>query len=328
MLSPPADLDASELVRALASWGLTAPRLDYLPVGFGSHHWRAKDGDGAVSFVTVDDLLATFRDADDADAAFSALERAYGAAAALRDEAGLEFVVAPTYNRDGGLMRRLGRRYSVSVAPFVEGAASAFGDYETADERRAVAVLVGRLHAAGAQIGVAAGVDDVGIPSRAALSDALSALDRRWTTGPFAEPTRTLLAARAAEVASRLREYDDLAATVRATSSSWVLTHGEPHRGNVIVDERGARYLVDWDTTLVAPRERDLQLVLDDELTGWDEYRSVAGDGVLDARAIDLYRRRWTLADIAGFVALIRRPHDDDENTAATFTHLSGYLAR
>jgi aminoglycoside phosphotransferase (APT) family kinase protein len=59
---------------------------------------------------------------------------------------------------------------------------------------------------------------------------------------------------------------------VRESSDSWVVTHGEPHRGNVIRDPRGGVYLVDWDTTLIAPRERDLRMVLDRELTGWDEY--------------------------------------------------------
>jgi hypothetical protein len=33
--------------------------------------------------------------------------------------------------------------------------------------------------------------DDLAIPSRAALVDALEYLDRRWETGPFAEPTQS-----------------------------------------------------------------------------------------------------------------------------------------
>jgi aminoglycoside phosphotransferase (APT) family kinase protein len=42
--------------------------------------------------------------------------------------------------------------------------------------------------------------------------------------------------------------------------SDEVLTHGEPHPGNLI--QVGSRWmLVDWDTTLVAPPERDLWLL-------------------------------------------------------------------
>ena len=36
-----------------------------------------------------------------------------------------------------------------------------------------------------------------------------------------------------------------------------LLTHGEPHPGNAMLAADGWR-LVDWDTALVAPLERDL----------------------------------------------------------------------
>jgi hypothetical protein len=83
-------------------WGLRDPRLDYLAVGFGSHHWRAIDSRGTRSFFTVDDLEADFRAAPDTDSTFAALDRAFRTAALLRDDATLEFVLAPLFDRDGG----------------------------------------------------------------------------------------------------------------------------------------------------------------------------------------------------------------------------------
>jgi spectinomycin phosphotransferase len=188
---------------------------------------------------------------------------------------------------------------------------------------------VGRLHAGGKRIDPGlARRDDLLVQSQSALTDALAALDTPWTSGPLAEPARSLLAKRAQELEVALQEYDALAASVRGTSDSWVLTHGEPHRGNVIVGAEGALFLVDWDTTLVAPRERDLQIVLDEKLSGWDEYASVVGDVPLDPEALDLYQRRWELADIAIFVRLFRRAHEEDENSLAAFGHLRRYLDR
>jgi spectinomycin phosphotransferase len=53
MLTEPRDLDRSELEQALADrWGLRDPQLDYLAVGFGSHHWRATDSRGTRGFAT------------------------------------------------------------------------------------------------------------------------------------------------------------------------------------------------------------------------------------------------------------------------------------
>lgn len=116
MRSPPADLVLEHLAAALAEgWHLRPALADYVPEGGGSHHWKVTGEDGLVRFVTVDDL-------DDKDwlggtreAVSGGLGRALGTAAALRDRAGLDFVVAPLAARDGGLLRRVDDRYTVCV---------------------------------------------------------------------------------------------------------------------------------------------------------------------------------------------------------------------
>ena len=105
-------------------WGLQDPQLDYLAVGFGSHHWRTVASDGTRSFVTVDDLEADFRTTPNTDSALAALERAFRTANVLSDSAALEFVLAPLPDREGKVMRRLSDRYAVTVSPFVDGTSS------------------------------------------------------------------------------------------------------------------------------------------------------------------------------------------------------------
>ena len=214
MLTPPKDLDLDALALALAGWGLREPRLRYLAVGFGGHHWRADAAQGRF-FVTVDDLEAGIQ-AGEGGAAFGGLERAYRTAAALRDDAGLEFVLAPIADGDGGVVRSLSARYAVSVAPFVDGASGSFGEYQTLEERERIGALLGRLHAASGVIDTGLPRrDDCGIPGRAALHEALATLGSTWHAGPFGEPARALLASRAEELEQRLRDYDLLAARVR-----------------------------------------------------------------------------------------------------------------
>ena len=70
---------------------------------------------------------------------------------------------------------------------------------------------------------------------------------RHWEVG---DTTGTRLLAR----------YDDLAALSRSRSSSAVLTHGEPHPGNSMLTS-GGWLLIDWDTALLAPPERDLWIL-------------------------------------------------------------------
>jgi hypothetical protein len=329
VLTEPRDLDRSHLKQVLEGcWGLRASQLDYLAVGFGSHHWRAVDSRGTRRFVTVDDLEAGFRVEPDTESAFAALDRAFRTAAALRDNATLEFVLAPLFDRDGAVIRRLSHRYAMTVSPLIDGESKEYGPYERPDDRRAMGAVLGRLHAATELVPTDLPQrEDFALPSRAALAEALHDLDRNWDFGPFAEPARKLLQVSAHEVERRLQEYDELAAGVREGSDSWVITHGEPHRANVIRDPQGGVHLVDWDTTLVAPRERDLQMVLDQELTGWDEYSEIAGVASLSHEALQLYRWWWELADIAVFVAGFRRPHERTEDAIASWENLVSCLA-
>jgi spectinomycin phosphotransferase len=113
---------------------------------------------------------------------------------------------------------------------------------------------------------------------------------------------------------------------VRAAPGPWVVTHGEPHSSNVILDAAGDRWLVDWDTTLIGPSERDLWMVLDDDRTGWDEYREAMGSVRLNEDALGLYRERWALAEICEYVAELRRPHEETESTRASWEVLGEYL--
>ena len=328
MFTEPEDLDRAELEAVLERyWGLRGATLEYLRVGFGSHHWRADDSRGTHRFVTVDDLEAGFQAGPDTDSAFAALDRAFRTAAVLRHEAKLEFVVAPLPDGEGNVIRRLSDRYAVTLSPLIEGESSAYGSYESLDDRRRMGGVLGRLHAATEYVPIELPRrEDFALPSRAQLVEALDDLDQPWSSGPFAEPARQLLQAGGREVERRLQEYDGLAAQVREHSDSWVVTHGEPHRANVIRDSRGGVHLVDWDTTSVAPRERDLRMVLDRDLTGWDEYVGFAGAVSLNQETIDLYRRWWDLAEIGIYTKLFRQPHERTEDTIASWENLRGYL--
>ncbi len=94
----PADLTETDLVAGLSrGWALDLRAVDYLPLGAGSYHWSAVARDGSL-FVTVDDLGSEESGRQDA---FDRLDRALTTAAALHDDAGLDFVVAPIAGTNG-----------------------------------------------------------------------------------------------------------------------------------------------------------------------------------------------------------------------------------
>jgi spectinomycin phosphotransferase len=100
---------------------------------------------------------------------------------------------------------------------------------------------------------------------------------------------------------------DDLAARLRDSGTPPVVVcHGDPHLGNLVLGEQGQVWLVDWDDTVLAPRERDLMFVLGgvlafapvtEEQQGWffDGYGPVTPDPALVA----YYQCTRALVDLA-----------------------------
>jgi spectinomycin phosphotransferase/16S rRNA (guanine(1405)-N(7))-methyltransferase len=105
-----------------------------------------------------------------------------------------------------------------------------------------------------------------------------------------------------------------------------VLTHGEPHPGNTMTTGDGL-VLVDWDTALVAPPERDLWTIAGDDTTVLAAYTAATGRTVVDD-ALECYRRSWDLTEIALYVALLRAAHDDTADVRESWHNLQMTLER
>jgi spectinomycin phosphotransferase len=298
-LNTPPRLDQGEIVAALAAgWGFRGAVVEYAALGFGSHHWIATDAGGARCFVTVDDL------SNAGDSGFARLTAAFQTARRLRDD-GLEFVVAPLPDGRGDVVRRLNVRFSIAVFPYIEGVSGRFGAYAAEQQRRDVRGLIDLLHGATGVVEDIALREDFSVAARRSLEHALTELDRPWDSGPFAEPARLLLVEIEEDLQAAFATYDELVELASADPTPWVITHGEPHAGNVIWTDDGPR-LVDWDTALIAPAARDL----------W----AVAGPSADPGFA--LYRLRWDLTEIALYVSEFRRPHDRTADTVVSWRGL------
>ena len=323
MRSLPEGIRERDVVAWLADgWGLEVDHVLYAPVGFGSYHWEVTDPAGRRSFATVDDLDVKGWLGHDRESSFDGLRAAYDTALALHRDAGLPFVVAPIPAAGGATVRRAAPRYSIALFPFVDGRAG-FGMDHTPAQRADLVRLLADLHGATEAALPVARRRHLDLPYRPQLQAALRELDRPWTGGPFSEPVRELLAGSAEELREWLRVFDQLAAEVDAAADDVVVTHGEPHAGNVLLGA-GQTFLVDWDTVGLAPPERDLWLVSRDvgELA---LYTELTGRRV-DPFAIDLYRRRWELDDIGAFTNLLRSEHAPTADTEKAWNGLCSYL--
>ncbi|WP_188195773.1 phosphotransferase [Nonomuraea sp. SYSU D8015] len=306
MRDRPEDLDEELLRPALREWGVDAVTLDYAPVGFGDYHWVA---DGRW-FVTVADVRRR---------PYDGLQMAMETAAALREQAGLGFVVAPLRAADGTTLRRLDRhRYAMSVFPLEDGASGHFGEERSPEERGLVIDLLAELHRTPPPISTP--VRPVQLAGRAWLEDAIRETNRPWLGGPYAEPARALIAGHAGTLRRRLDELDRRAEKIGEP----VVTHGEPHPGNLLRAGAGRLLLVDWDTVGLAVPERDLMHVAKTS-ADLDRYAD-ATSRVPDPAALELYRLRWALDDVAEFVAWFRSPHGRTPDAEQSWNGLTATL--
>ena len=268
----PKGLKEADLLAALTEgWRLDIASIQYLAVGFGSYHWDLADRHGRRLFITVDDLDEKTYLGQNRNSALQGLRFAFDAAYALRHRGELEFVIAPLRTPAGETVRRIGRRHSVAVFPFVKGSAEQFAEITTpvwsnrllvrsAEDRLDLVRMLVRLHQATQSVTTAVRPASL-LPERSTFESALQELDREWTGGPFSEPVRALLARHRQSVTRRLSAFDDLSARVAARGLTSVITHGEPHAGNLVRTDDGHLVLVDWDTLALAPPERDLWLL-------------------------------------------------------------------
>lgn len=282
MLSPPPGFTDEDLTAALAEhWGVRG-RLTYRPVGFGSHHWTV----GTDWFATVDE-----------DPDFRQLE------AALRSAADVPVAVAPVPARSGAVVVRQGR-FAVALYPFVAGESFEWGDYRDDEHRRAALDLVLAVHRT---------------PPRHALTDTFKVPDlaKPGNEGPYSQPAARLLAEHEPSITALRIRHEALAAKVDRTRL--VLTHGEPHAGKTMRTQDGWR-LIDWDTALVAPPERDLWHLATPETLA--EYENATGVHP-DEDMLTMYRLRWTLTDLTEFTTRFATPR-----TATPDTEKSWHLLR
>jgi spectinomycin phosphotransferase len=325
MKDRPTDVTERELRLALAEgWDIHHAELRYAPVGAGSYHWEARDTRGDRWFITVDDLDDKSWLGSSRTDAYAGLRAALDTARALRDQAGLGWVAAPVPTADGATLRPVNPGYAVAVYPFLDGTGQEFGDQLAGAELDQLVDMLAALH----QITPTpqAPVAQLSLSLRGELEAALGDLSGPWSAGPFSEPARALLGGAAGAVRDALVTFDRLAAHVTAAPNR-VITHGEPHPGNVI-QTAGGPMLIDWDTVGLAVPERDLWSLI----TGPDDeagrrYARATGHAI-DPDALDLYRIRWALDDIAAFTRQLRAPHGHTGDAEEAWQALQEEVAR
>jgi spectinomycin phosphotransferase len=329
MRDRPEHFDERDLVRALADgWRIEPMIMEYAPVGFGDYHWTATGADQRRWFVKLADLEHKTHCGPDAATAVIGLERAMDTAADLARRPDLAFVAGPLRGVDGRTVRPIGPRYAVSVFPRLDAEPGTFDRKRTAAERADVIDLLARLHSA--EPPPATPRQPIDLTRRNSVLSALGRFEGRATghPAPFRTASDDLITAHRAAVRRRLAEFDAIAATIPTRPEELVITHGEPHPGNVLRDQTPSAgyHLIDWDTVGLAVPERDLAGMAA-EPEDLERYQAATGHRP-DPRLITAYHLRWDLEELGIYADQFRNGHHRTPDTELAWQGLVDSVAR
>jgi len=108
-------------------------------------------------------------------------------------------------------------------------------------------------------------------------------------------------------IATILERIETLSKRMRETNLEFVLCHADIHTANLLLSDDDKIYIVDWNETILAPKERDLLFVIgsifNDTSGGrWERlFFEGYGETKIDPLALAYYRYDWCVEDIGAF---------------------------
>jgi spectinomycin phosphotransferase len=255
---------------------------------------------------------------------------------------GIDAVPAPLPATSGHPWSLLDDAHQVTVTQWARGRPAARGGM-VLNQWRSFGAVLAQIHAARVPALTRARlpVEDYATPAVASVRSEARLLQSHGVgrgTGNN-DPLVSALTHRWLEVSDSVLVIADqteaLGRELRGRATPLVLTHGDAHLFNVVVDDDPpALSLIDWGGTALAPRERDLMFVIGGVLTQapvtTDEQSSFFagygdGAGEVDPMRLTYYRCSWAVQDVASYAAQVldeSRPQPQRVHALRLFTDL------
>lgn len=295
MLEKPTIADSAIITALQDSYGLAADRLDFLPLGADRYTavYRAVTDTGAAYFVKL-----RGGDFDDMTIVVPRL---------LYDQ-GIRQVIPPRLTLSRQLWTAVDN-FTLAVFPFIEGQDGyerPLSDRHWVEFGRALKAI----HTAELDPAITGRIrrEDYSGQWRKAVRHRLRQVETTAFADPISAELAALLRDRRETILRLVQRAERCATVLRAQPPPVVLCHGDMHAGNVLIDLHGQFYLVDWDTLILAPVERDLMFAgggqfLDHRSPQAEERLFYQGYGAAQTQpaALAYYRCERIVQDIAAY---------------------------
>jgi len=243
---------------------------------------------------------------------------------------GLRHIIAPLTTQTGQLWATLDD-YAVIVYPFIDGRDGY--DVDLADRHWIeFGVTLKRIHTASVPRSIIDLIPRENYSSewRDLVKMFLTRIEAEAFDDPVAAKTAAFLRTKRVEIQTLVERTDRLAQIVQTRSLDNVVCHADLHAGNIFITGDGALYIVDWDTVLLAPKERDLMYAgggqfgqarsaHEEEALFYQGYGATS----IDRAALAYYRYERIIEDIAVECQLIFSTTNGSEDREREFRYLT-----
>jgi spectinomycin phosphotransferase len=112
-----------------------------------------------------------------------------------------------------------------------------------------------------------------------------------------------------------LERTEKVGERLQGADLDFVLCHADIHTANILITPKQEMFIVDWDDTLFAPKERDLMFILGEGTKEEQMFFQGYGSVEIDQLALAYYRYEWCVQEIGDFGKRVFLTQDAGERT-------------
>ncbi|ETZ07137.1 spore coat protein, CotS family [Holospora obtusa F1] len=311
------DLKYEKIIACLRdAYGLTIEKVVFLPLGsdFNTAVYRVTTTDGADHFLKL-------RSGEFLEASVSVPK--------YLADLGIKQVIPPLTTKTGQLSTNLGD-FKAILYPYVEsrnGVEAKLSD----DHWAQFGTAIKTLHSTDITASITKDVPRETFSSkwRDTVKAFLIRIESEFFEEPVAVKMAQFLKSKSSEILKLVERAEELAITIQKQPLTYVLCHADMHGWNLILDKKGALYIVDWDTLIFAPVERDLMFIgssISDSSLTPDEEASLFykgyGQAEINHAVFAYYRFERIIQDIGDYCEYIFLSDEGGEDRIQCFEHL------
>jgi spectinomycin phosphotransferase len=243
------ELKDEKIVRCLRDeYGLSIEKISFLPLGADrntsvyrvvtkdkmNYFVKLKKGDFTEASVTIPNFLSAL---------------------------GIKQVIPALTTQTGQLWANL-NRFKVILYPFVEGH-PAFEGVLSNQHWFEYGTALKRFHTSTIPANMTRRIqtDNFSPRWRKLVKMFLELIEKKTFNELVAMEAVDFLKSKKDEILEIVKRAEQLAQMLPEQSPEFILSHGDIHGWNLLIDNNGALYIVDWDGLIFAPKERDLMFI-------------------------------------------------------------------